>query len=58
METSDGDTVENLLNGKCYKVKRIVKSMAVLESEGGQTQILTQVENLDLFYKKRERIKV
>jgi len=32
--------------------------MAVLESEGGQTQILTQVENLDLFYKKRERIKV
>jgi hypothetical protein len=58
METNDGDTVENLLNGKCYKVKRIVKSMAVLESEGGQTQILTQVENLDLFYKKSERIKV
>jgi hypothetical protein len=57
METKDGDTVENLLNGKYYKVKRIVKSMAVLQSESGQTQILTQVENLDLFYKKKESIK-
>jgi hypothetical protein len=57
METKDGDTVENLLNGKYYKVKRIVKSMAVLQSESDQTQILTQVENLDLFYKKKESIK-
>jgi hypothetical protein len=58
METKDGDTVENLLNGKYYKVKRIMKSMAVLQSESSQTQILTQVENLDLFYKKKESIKV
>lgn len=58
METKDGDTLENLLNGKYYKVKKIVKSMAILQSEGGQTQILTQVENLDLFYKKKESIKV
>jgi len=56
METKDGDRVENLLNGKYYTVKRIVKSMAVLQSEGGQTQILTGIENLDLFYKKKERI--
>ncbi len=58
METKDGDTVENLLNGKYYKVKRIMKSMAVLQSESSQTKILTQVENLDLFYKKKESIKV
>jgi len=58
METKDGDTVENLLNGKYYKVKRIMKSMAVLQSESSQTQILTQVENLDLFFKKKESIKV
>ncbi len=58
METKDGDTVENLSNGKYYKVKRIVKSMAVLQSESGQFQILTQVENLDLSYKKKEGIKV
>jgi len=53
MEAQDGDTVENLLNGKYYTIKRIVKSFAVLESESGETQILTGVENLDLFYKKK-----
>ena len=58
METKDGDTVKSLLNGNYYKVKRIVKSMAVLQSEDGQSQILTEVKNLDLFYKKKESIKV
>jgi hypothetical protein len=56
METKDGDIVKNLLNGKYYIVKRIAKSMAVLQSESDQTQILTGVENLDLFYKKKKRI--
>ena len=58
MKTKDGDTVKSLLNGNCYKVKRIVKSLAVLQSEDGQSQILTEVENLNLFYKKEESIKV
>jgi hypothetical protein len=58
MKAEDGDTVKNLLNGNYYKVKRIVKSMAVLQSEDGQSQILTEVENLNLFYKKKESIKV
>lgn len=58
MKTKDGDTVKSLLNGNYYKVKRIVNSMVVLESEDGQSQILTEVENLNLFYKKKESIKV
>jgi len=58
MKTQDGDTVRSLLNGKSYKVKRIVKSMAVLQSEDDQSQILTEVENLSLFYKKKEGIEV
>ena len=58
MRTKDGDTVKSFLNGKYYKVKRIVKNMAVLESEDGQSQILTEVESLNLFYKKKEDIKV
>jgi len=58
MKTKDGDTVRNLFNGKCYKVKRIVKGMAILQSEDNQSQILTEVENLNLFYKKMERIRV
>ncbi len=58
MKTGEGDTVKSLLSGNYYKVKRIVKSMAVLESEDGQSRILTEVENLNLFYKKKESIKV
>ena len=58
MKTKDGDTVKSLLNGNCYKVKRIVNSMVVLESEDGQSQILTEFENLNLFYKKKDSIKV
>ena len=53
MKTKDGDTVKSLLNGNYYKVKRIVNSMAVLLSEDGQSQVLTEVENLTLFYKKK-----
>ena len=34
MKTKDGDIVRSFLNGNCYKVKRIVNSMVVLESEG------------------------
>jgi hypothetical protein len=58
MKTKDGDTVKNLMNGKYYKVKRIAKNMAVLQSEDGQSQILTEVENLNLFYKKMESIRL
>jgi hypothetical protein len=56
MKTKDGDIVRSFLNGNCYKVKRIVNSMVVLESEDGQSQILTEVESLNLFYKKKESI--
>jgi hypothetical protein len=57
MKTKDGDTIKNLFNGKYYKVKRIMKSMAVLQSEDGQSQIITEVENLNLFYKKMESLR-
>ena len=58
MKTKDGDTLKNLFNGKRYKVKRIVKGMAVLQSEDGRSQILTEVENLSLFYEKMEGMRV
>lgn len=52
METKVGDTVRSILNGIEYRVMRIVKRMAVLESRDGRSQILTELENLSLFYKK------
>jgi flagellum-specific peptidoglycan hydrolase FlgJ len=58
MNTKNGDIVKSFFNGNYYKVKRIVKTMAVLESEDGQSQILTEVETLNLFYKKKEDMKL
>jgi len=57
MKIKDGDTVKSFLDGNYYKVKRIVKNMAVLESEDGQSQILTEAETLNLFYNKETDIK-
>jgi hypothetical protein len=54
METKVGDTVRSILNGMEYQVKKIVKRMVVLESRDGKSQILTELDNLALFYKKRE----
>jgi len=58
MKTKDGDTVKSLLDGKSYKVRKIVNSMAVLQSEDDQSQILTEIENLNLFYRKKDGIQV
>ncbi len=58
MTTKDGDIVKSFVNGNYYKVKRIVNSLVVLESEDGRRQILTEVGNLGLFYEKKERIEL
>ena len=54
MEIKDGDTVRILFNGNYYKVKRILKSMAVLQSGDGKSHILIEAENLNLFYQRKE----
>ncbi len=57
MEAKVGDTVRSILNGMEYKVKKIVKSLAVLESKDGKSKIVTEVDALKLFYREREGIK-
>jgi len=57
MEVKVGDTVRSILNGIEYKVKKIVKSMAVLESKDGKSKIVTEVDALKLFYREKEDIK-
>jgi hypothetical protein len=52
METKVGETVRRILNGMEYQVKKIVEKMVVLESQDGKNQILTDLDNLTLFYKK------
>jgi len=58
MEAKVGDTVRSILNGIEYKVKKIVKSMAVLESKDGKSKIVTEIDALKLFYREKEDIKV
>ncbi len=53
METKVGDTVRSVLDGIEYTVKKIVERMAVLESHDGKKQIITELENLNLFYKEK-----
>ena len=54
METKVGDRVRSILNGIEYQVKKIVKRMVVLESQDGKSQVLTELDNLTLFYRKEE----
>jgi len=37
-------------------IKRVVKSLAILQAENGQSQMLTAVENLNLFFEKETTI--
>ncbi len=57
METKVGDTVRSMLNGMEYKVKKIVRSLAVLESQDGKSKIVTEVDALRLFYREKEDVK-
>jgi len=56
MQTKEGDTVRSILNGMEYKIKKIVERMAVLESQDGKSQIVTEVDTLKLFYRDKEDV--
>ena len=45
------------VTGNVYEVKKIVNEMIILESLNGKSQVLTQLNNLALFYEKElERV--
>lgn len=58
METKQGDKVMSVLNGEDYTIKRIVNDMVVLESCNGKKQIMTELDSLKIFYKKKEEAKL
>ena len=53
-----GDILKSLLDGEDYMIKKVVENMAMLESQNGKKQILTEVDALKLFYRRKEEIKV
>ena len=56
MRAKEGDTVKSVLNGFYYKIRKIGNRLAVLESQGGKSQILTEVDTLKIFYEKKENL--
>ncbi len=56
MKIKEGDKLESDLDGNDYRVTRVVNNMVVLESVNRDKQILTGVDNLRIFYKKKEEI--
>jgi hypothetical protein len=60
MKTKEGDKFKNAVDGVEYILRKVVNRMALLESEDGKRQILTEVDNLriDSFYQKMELNKI
>jgi hypothetical protein len=56
MKPKTGDRLKSILDGEDYVVKKVVENMAMLESQNGKKQILTEVDALRLFYRKKEEI--
>jgi hypothetical protein len=56
MKPKSGDILESILDGEDYIIKKVVENMAMLESQNGKKQILTEVDTLRLFYRKKEEI--
>jgi hypothetical protein len=57
MKITEGDKVRSELDGEEYIVTKIVNSMVVLKSRDGKKQIMTGLDTLNIFYKKKEEVK-
>ena len=52
MTTHENDRFMSKLTGNIYEVKKIANQMIVLESLNGKSQVLTDLNNIALFYEK------
>lgn len=50
MATHESDRYRSKLTGNVYEVKKIMDRMIVLESLNGRSQVLTDMNNITLFY--------
>jgi len=56
MKPKSGDRLKSILDGEDYVIKKVVENMAMLESQDGKKQILTEVDTLRLFYRKEKEM--
>ena len=50
--TDEKERFRSKITGNVYEVKRIVNEMVVLESLNGTSQLLTDLNNIALFYER------
>ncbi len=50
-----GDRFKSILTGATYVVEKIKDKMVVLERDDKKSQVLTELSNLKLFYKREEK---
>jgi hypothetical protein len=55
MTTQESDRLRSKITGNVYEVKKIVDKMIVLESLNGTSQILTELNNIALFYESEPK---
>jgi len=53
MRLHQGDRFRSNITGNVYEVKKIVNDMVVLECLNKMSQILTEPDNLTLFYERQ-----
>ena len=52
MTARESDRFRSKITGNVYEVKKIASRMIVLESLNGKRQVLTELNNIALFYKE------
>ncbi len=57
MKFKEGDLVKSVLGGKIYKIKNTRDSIVTLDSLDGSSQVLTEKNNLNLFYEDLKDLK-
>jgi 7,8-dihydro-6-hydroxymethylpterin-pyrophosphokinase len=52
MTTHESDRFRSKITGSVYEVKKIVNQMVILETPDGASQVLTELNNIELFYER------
>ncbi len=53
--THESDRFRSKITGNVYEVKKIADQMIVLETLNGKSQVLTESDNIALFYEREPK---
>ncbi len=53
--TDERERFRSKITGNVYEIKKIADKMVVLESLNGKSQLLTDLNNIELFYEREPK---